>query len=389
MGNTQKNNEVSVNATHKGMRSNYDYLFKLLMIGDAGVKKSSLLLRFSDDSFTTSFISTIGIDFKIKTIEFDGKTIKLQIWDTAGQERFRTITTAYYRGATGIMLVYDITNEQSFLNIPNWMRHIEQHAAKDVQTILVGHMVDDDLEYNEDNRVIAFQRGKELGNNYGMPFMEARAKTGENVEKAFMCLVELVYKQKNPNYVSENDVAENKENKENLNDNYMMRGPVKQLKTFLIDIGLEELFDLFRNNGCDISYIKDFDDDILMNDVGIKSKLKRKKFLRERDAFSKEMDEFNKQMVDNNVSTVTLKELKKNGIVTMDILCNEVKQKNELENLFGSNNDSQCEILWNMIQCCLNPQIGTEPKQLAEKNDDNYQNEGVQVDHIGNNTPYI
>ncbi|KAJ8538363.1 hypothetical protein K7X08_014903 [Anisodus acutangulus] len=95
-------------------RADYDYLIKLLLIGDSGVGKSCLLLRFSDGSFTTSFITTIGIDFKIRTIELDGKRIKLQIWDTAGQERFRTITTAYYRGAMGILLVYDVTDESSF-----------------------------------------------------------------------------------------------------------------------------------------------------------------------------------------------------------------------------------------------------------------------------------
>ncbi|KAL5130223.1 Ras-related protein RABE1a [Glycine soja] len=95
-------------------RADYDYLIKLLLIGDSGVGKSCLLLRFSDGSFTTSFITTIGIDFKIRTIELDGKRIKLQIWDTAGQERFRTITTAYYRGAMGILLVYDVTDEASF-----------------------------------------------------------------------------------------------------------------------------------------------------------------------------------------------------------------------------------------------------------------------------------
>uniref|UniRef100_A0A453M9K3 Uncharacterized protein n=2 Tax=Aegilops tauschii subsp. strangulata TaxID=200361 RepID=A0A453M9K3_AEGTS len=95
-------------------RADYDYLIKLLLIGDSGVGKSCLLLRFSDGSFTTSFITTIGIDFKIRTVELDGKRIKLQIWDTAGQERFRTITTAYYRGAMGILLVYDVTDEASF-----------------------------------------------------------------------------------------------------------------------------------------------------------------------------------------------------------------------------------------------------------------------------------
>lgn len=96
---------------------NYDFLIKLLLIGDSGVGKSCCLLRFSEDSFTPSFITTIGIDFKIRTIELDGKKVKLQIWDTAGQERFRTITTAYYRGAMGILLVYDVTDERSFNSV--------------------------------------------------------------------------------------------------------------------------------------------------------------------------------------------------------------------------------------------------------------------------------
>jgi len=117
-----------------------------------GVGKSCLLLRFSDGSFTTSFITTIGIDFKIRTIELDGKRIKLQIWDTAGQERFRTITTAYYRGAMGILLVYDVTDESSFNNIRNWIRNIEQHASDSVNKILVGNKADMD----ESKRVSSF-----------------------------------------------------------------------------------------------------------------------------------------------------------------------------------------------------------------------------------------
>uniref|UniRef100_A0A3P9HPC8 small monomeric GTPase n=1 Tax=Oryzias latipes TaxID=8090 RepID=A0A3P9HPC8_ORYLA len=108
------------------MAKTYDYLFKLLLIGDSGVGKTCVLFRFADDAFNSTFISTIGIDFKIRTIDLNGKKIKLQIWDTAGQERFRTITTAYYRGAMGIMLVYDITNEKSFENIKNWIRNIEE-----------------------------------------------------------------------------------------------------------------------------------------------------------------------------------------------------------------------------------------------------------------------
>ena len=107
-----------------------------------GVGKSCLLMRYSDDSFTSSFITTIGIDFKVKTITIDGKRVKLQIWDTAGQERFRTITTAYYRGAMGILLVYDVTDMHSFQNVRNWMRQIQQHASANVNKILIANKSD-------------------------------------------------------------------------------------------------------------------------------------------------------------------------------------------------------------------------------------------------------
>lgn len=102
-------------------RKKYDHLVKLLLIGDSGVGKSCLLLRFADDSFSSAYITTIGIDFKIKTSMVDGKKVKMQVWDTAGQERFRTITAAYYRGAAGILLVYDVTERESFMNVSNWM----------------------------------------------------------------------------------------------------------------------------------------------------------------------------------------------------------------------------------------------------------------------------
>lgn len=101
-----------------------------------------MLLRYSDDSFTSSFITTIGIDFKIKSIVIDDSKVKLQIWDTAGQERFRTITTAYYRGAMGILLVYDVTDEASFKNIGNWMKQIEQNAADNVNMVLIANKCD-------------------------------------------------------------------------------------------------------------------------------------------------------------------------------------------------------------------------------------------------------
>uniref|UniRef100_A0A3P9P7X8 Ras-related protein SEC4 n=1 Tax=Poecilia reticulata TaxID=8081 RepID=A0A3P9P7X8_POERE len=124
-----------------------------------------------------------GIDFKIRTIELDGKKIKLQIWDTAGQERFRTITTAYYRGAMGIMLVYDITNEKSFDNIKNWIRNIEEHASSDVEKMVLGNKCD-----INDKRQVSKDRGEKLALEYGIKFMETSAKANINVENAFLTL---------------------------------------------------------------------------------------------------------------------------------------------------------------------------------------------------------
>ncbi|PNT76789.1 hypothetical protein BRADI_1g53610v3, partial [Brachypodium distachyon] len=176
------------------------------------VGKSCLLLRFSDGSFTASFITTIGIDFKIRTVELDGKRIKLQIWDTAGQERFRTITTAYYRGAMGILLVYDVTDESSFNNIRNWIRNIEQHASDNVNKILVGNKADMDeskksyglasrWKFCKSNRkncsdtrerltwvVLPTSKGQALADEYGIPFFETGAKTNLNVEQVFFSI---------------------------------------------------------------------------------------------------------------------------------------------------------------------------------------------------------
>uniref|UniRef100_A0A915LDZ6 Ras-related protein Rab-13 n=1 Tax=Romanomermis culicivorax TaxID=13658 RepID=A0A915LDZ6_ROMCU len=165
----------------------YDLLFKLLLIGDSGVGKTCILYRFSDDTFSSSFISTIGIDFKIKTIEFDGKRIRLQIWDTAGQERFHTITTSYYRGAMGIMLVYDITNTKSFENITKWLRNIDQHANSDVERMLLANKCD-----VVDKRVITKERGEQIAREHNLPFLETSAKANINVDKAFYDLTELI-----------------------------------------------------------------------------------------------------------------------------------------------------------------------------------------------------
>lgn len=162
------------------MASEYDYLFKLLLIGDSGVGKSCLLLRFAEDTYTESYISTIGVDFKIRTLELEKKTIKLQIWDTAGQERFRTITSSYYRGAHGIIVVYDVTDRESFNNVKNWVKEIERYASENVVKLLVGNKSD-----MSSKKVVTFEEGKALADSLGVSFLEASAKNSHNVEQAF------------------------------------------------------------------------------------------------------------------------------------------------------------------------------------------------------------
>mmetsp|Transcript_21166 Transcript_21166/g.25470 ORF Transcript_21166/g.25470 Transcript_21166/m.25470 type:complete len:203 (+) Transcript_21166:253-861(+) len=164
------------------MNPEYDYLFKLLLIGDSGVGKSCLLLRFADDTYTESYISTIGVDFKIRTVELEGKTIKLQIWDTAGQERFRTITSSYYRGAHGIIVVYDVTDPESFSNVKQWLHEIDRYASENVNKLLVGNKSD------LPTKKVDYQTAKAYADEIGIPFLETSAKNATNVEQAFMTM---------------------------------------------------------------------------------------------------------------------------------------------------------------------------------------------------------
>lgn len=171
----------------KAPSRSYDMIMKLLLVGDSGVGKSCLLLRFVEDKFNPSFITTIGIDFKIRTIESKGKKIKLQVWDTAGQERFRTITTAYYRGAMGIVLIYDVTDARTFENVENWYQTVTQHANDDAQIFLVGNKLDD-----EENRQVSREQGQQVAQRLNIPFLEASAKTNDNVESIFYELAGII-----------------------------------------------------------------------------------------------------------------------------------------------------------------------------------------------------
>eukprot|EP01083_Nonionella_stella_P273219 926752_1 len=165
-------------------QTSYDHLFKLLTIGDSGVGKTSLILRFCDDSYTDNFITTVGVDFRFKTVDINGKLVKLQVWDTAGQERFRTITTAYYKGAHGIMLVYDITDKKTFTQITTtWIETVRQNAKEKGEMILVGNKCD-----MNDQRQVSQQEGSHFASVNNMPFFEASAKSGYNTDEAFIAI---------------------------------------------------------------------------------------------------------------------------------------------------------------------------------------------------------
>eukprot|EP01024_Parvocaulis_polyphysoides_P013322 TRINITY_DN15211_c0_g1_i2.p2 TRINITY_DN15211_c0_g1~~TRINITY_DN15211_c0_g1_i2.p2 ORF type:complete len:240 (+),score=29.60 TRINITY_DN15211_c0_g1_i2:87-722(+) len=162
------------------MKYEYDYLFKVLMIGDTNVGKSSLMLRFADDTFSENYISTIGVNFKIRTVKVDGKVTKFQIWDTAGQERFRALTNRYYRGVHGIIVVYDVTNQQSFESVKDWLTEIERYADENVNKLIVGNKSDLVAQ-----KVVDTETAQAFADEQGIPFIETSAKEATNVDQAF------------------------------------------------------------------------------------------------------------------------------------------------------------------------------------------------------------
>ena len=175
-----------------------NHLLKIMLIGNSGVGKTCILSRFSSDSYNQSYISTVGIDFRIKTIEVNGKVIKLQIWDTAGQERFQSITSSYYRGAMGFLLVYDITDSQSFDCIGKWLRKIEENANEEAVIIILGNKCD-----LENEREIGMRQAQEIADRYRIPFMETSTKSNINIERAFNEITRMIldnkFKKMNPN----------------------------------------------------------------------------------------------------------------------------------------------------------------------------------------------
>lgn len=193
---------MALGGSHHHASKDYDHLFKLLIIGDSGVGKSSLLVRFADNTFSGNYITTIGVDFKIRTIEVRGERVKLQIWDTAGQERFRTITSTYYRGTHGVIVVYDVTSGDSFANVKRWLHEIDQNCDV-VNRILVGNKNDD-----PDRKVVLTEDARRFSNQMNIQLFETSAKENLNVEEMFRAITELVLKSKRSQQDQLNQPAE-------------------------------------------------------------------------------------------------------------------------------------------------------------------------------------
>jgi small GTP-binding protein len=160
-------------------KTTYDYMFKLLIVGESGVGKTCMLLRFADNLFEENFLSTIGVDFKVKEITVGDQKVKLQIWDSAGQERFRNITSSYYRNCSGIIIVYDVTSEDSFIKVSDWIQEVRRYVPT-VPLIVVGNKCD-----LEDKRAVPTATGEELAKKEELIFLETSAKTNTNIEAAF------------------------------------------------------------------------------------------------------------------------------------------------------------------------------------------------------------
>ena len=163
------------------MDKSREFLYKILLLGDTSVGKTCFLMRYTDNTFQEIHLSTIGLDYKLKNVQLeDGKFVKIQIWDTAGQDRFRSITKNYYKGAHGIILLYDITDRRSFDNVKTWIEQIREEVGDKVSIILVGNKIDE-----VDGRKVKTEEGEKVANEIGLSFFECSAKTGENIDMIF------------------------------------------------------------------------------------------------------------------------------------------------------------------------------------------------------------
>ncbi|EYU43360.1 hypothetical protein ABFS83_08G136900 [Erythranthe nasuta] len=166
----------------------YDYLFKVVLIGDSGVGKSNLLSRFTKNEFSQQSKSTIGVEFATRSIQVDDKVVKAQIWDTAGQERYRAITSAYYRGAVGALLVYDVTRNVTFENVERWLKELRGHTDANIVIMLVGNKAD--LRHL---RAVPTEKAKAFAEKENTFFMETSALEALNVENSFTEVLTQIY----------------------------------------------------------------------------------------------------------------------------------------------------------------------------------------------------
>ncbi|XP_003388803.1 PREDICTED: ras-related protein Rab-11B-like [Amphimedon queenslandica] len=166
----------------------YDFLFKVVLIGDSGVGKSNLLSRFTRNEFNLESKSTIGVEFATRSIKVDGKVVKAQIWDTAGQERYRAITSAYYRGAVGALVVYDIAKHMTYENVERWLKELKDHADTNIVIMLAGNKCD--LRHL---RAVSTEEAKKFAEQHSLSFIETSALDSTNVEAAFQNILTEIY----------------------------------------------------------------------------------------------------------------------------------------------------------------------------------------------------
>ena len=199
------------------MTEGSEFAFKILLLGDSSVGKTCFLKRYTENTFQDAYLSTIGFDFKYKLVTLeDGKIVKVQLWDTAGEERFRTIAKSYYKGAHGIVLIYDVTNRKTYENIRKWMNQIKDDSSSNISIILVANKIDCENEY----RQVTKEEGKTLAKSNNLPIFEASAKDNINVEESFKYLIEEI----NQNISNISVQTTTKLNKDNKNKKQEKKG---------------------------------------------------------------------------------------------------------------------------------------------------------------------
>ncbi|XP_006656487.1 ras-related protein RABA3-like [Oryza brachyantha] len=196
-----------------------DYVFKVVVIGDSAVGKTQLLGRFTKDEFFVDSKSTIGIEFQTRTVEIGGKRVKAQIWDTAGQERYRAVTSAYYRGALGAMLVYDVTSRRTFDHAARWLRDLRAHADNSIVVMLIGNKAD--LAHA---RAVAADEAAAFAEDQGLFFSEASALSGDNVDAAFLALLHHIHAIVSRRSLEMDDAAINGDADANASAKLMLQG---------------------------------------------------------------------------------------------------------------------------------------------------------------------